>query len=273
MRCFLSVEKVAGYLHRSRLETRVRKLYVRLLRPVLSTRLAQQRVKLVWDVWGYGALLRHGELPISLRLRLLARLLRVDWNVPHAHKPKELVAVLLSIAERTGRTNEAIVEAGCWMGGSTAKLSIFCKQFGYALHTYDSFEGVEQRTDFEGTGNDFSGNYAARLEEVSDNVARYGEASVCHFHRGWFVDTLANSPPSFPVRGAYIDCDLVKGTAEVLQGILPSLVEDGWIYSQDYHIEPIRELLHSPKLWNRLGRAMPRIEHVYRNLARLATSG
>ena len=248
----------------------MRKLYVSWLRPVLSTRLAQQRVKLVWDVWGYVALLRYRALPIELRLRLLARLFLVDWNVPHAHKPKELVAVLLSIAEREGRPNEAIVEAGCWTGGSTAKLSIFCEQFGYALHTYDSFEGVEQRTELEGTGTDFSGSYAARLEEVSDNVARYGEASVCHFHRGWFADTLAKAPPSFPVRGAYIDCDLVKGTAEVLEGILPSLVADGWIYSQDYHIDHIRELLHSPALWKQLGRGMPRIEHVYRNLARIA---
>ncbi len=266
------MENVAGYRHRSRLESRVRKLYVGMLRPLLSTTLAQQRVKLLWDVWGYQKLVRHRELPIPTRLKLLARLVRVDWNVPHAHKPRELVAVLLSIAERTAEPGEAVVEAGCWMGGSTAKLSIFCKEFGYQLHTYDSFEGVEARTDVEGAGTDFSGSYAAKLDVVADNVARYGEADVCHFHRGWFVDTLKNSPPTYPVRGAYIDCDLVKGTAEVLEGVLPALVDDGWIYSQDYHITPIRELLHSPRLWQQLGRALPRIEHVYRNLARLAAA-
>ena len=258
-----------GFRHLSRLEKRVRDFYVRTIRPFLGTPLAQQRVKLVWDAWGYYPLLANTTIPTRERLGLIVRMLRIDWNVPHAHKPRELVAVLSSIAERPARDGESVVEAGCWMGGSTAKLSVFCQRFGYALHTYDSFEGVEGRTSIEGSGTDFSGSYAAALDIVRANVARYGEASVCHYHKGWFADTLAKSPPEFPVRGGYIDCDLVKGTSEALSGLIPTLVDDGWIYSQDYHITSVRELLHSSELWERVGKALPRIDHVYRNLARL----
>lgn len=248
----------------------MRKLYVRAVRPFLRTPLAQQRLKLLWDAWGYYPLLVDSAMPPAQRVAMLARLLRIDWNVPHAHKPRELVAVLLSIAKRPGHAGEAVVEAGCWLGGSTAKLSVFCKQFGYELHTFDSFEGVEERTGVEGSGTDFSGSYAATLDAVRSHVERYGEIAICHFHPGWFSDTLEKSPPEFPVRGAYIDCDLVKGTGEALAGIVPALVDDGWIYSQDYHIASVRGLLHSQDLWHRIGRAIPRIEHVYRNLARLS---
>lgn len=257
------------FRHRSPFEATAWRLYVRNVRPLLKTVIAQQRLKLLWDFWGYLPLLRKSTLPIGKRLELVVRMVRVDWNVPHAHKPRELVAVLLAIAERPARDGEAVVEAGCWFGGSTAKLSVFCREFGYELHTYDSFEGVEQRTDIEGTGTDFSGSYAAGLEVVRRTVARYGDISVCHFHQGWFAETLAKSPPRFPVRGAYIDCDLAKGTSEVLSGIAPGLADDGWIFSQDYHIESVRRLLHSDELWQRIGRVMPAITHVYRNLAKL----
>lgn len=41
---------------------------------------------------------------------------------------------------------------------------------------------------------------------------------------------------------AYIDCDLVKGTEEALTGLIPSLVDDGYIFSEDYHLKEVRDL-------------------------------
>ena len=253
------------------IERAVRQVYVRWIRPHITEGLQQQRLKLLWDAWDYVPVLRTASLPLARRVALVAKLLRIDWNVPHAHKPRELVAVLLSIAERRAHHDEAVVEAGCWQGGSTAKLSLFCQLFGFQLHVYDSFQGVETRTGAEGaegTGTDFSGSYRAELDNVRNNVERYGAITVCAFHPGWFADTLAE-PPAFPVRGAYIDCDLAKGTEEVLASIAPKLADDSWVYSQDYHITVVRDLLHSAELWHRLGREVPDIDHVYRNLARM----
>jgi len=90
------------------------------------------------------------------------------------------------------------------------------------------------------------------------NLSRYGEAAVCTAHGGWFSDTLARGPVPYAVRVAFIDCDLAKGTYEVLLGVVPSLVEDGWIFSQDFHIPRVRQCcvpLLPGKSWERLRRS------------------
>ena len=125
---------------------------------------------------------------------------------------------------RRARSNEGFVEAGCWNGGSTAKFSLICKRYGYGLHVFDSFLGVKEW--------DYA--YAAKEMNVKNNIARYGALEVCTFHPGWF--RYLGDDSSFPVRMVYIDCDVPQGTLEVLSGIMPALVEDGVIYSQDYHL-------------------------------------
>jgi hypothetical protein len=117
---------------------------------------------------------------------------------------------------------------------------------------YDSFQGVESRTDAEGRY-DFSGEYAAALSTVRDHVARYGNLSVCTFHPGWFCDTIRPETFPRPVRLAYIDCDLVKGTKEVLAGVAPALSNDGVIVSQDGQVPVVARLLAAPATWQEYG--------------------
>jgi hypothetical protein len=45
----------------------------------------------------------------------------------------------------------------------------------------------------------------------------------------------------------------------VLMGAMPSLVEDGWIFSQDFHIPPVQALLYAPATWERLGKPLPKL--------------
>ena len=166
-----------------------------------------------------------------------------------------------------------MVEAGCWNGGSTAKFSLVCRLLGYRLHVYDSFEGVEAITAEEGeSAYDFTGEYAAAEEAVHANVRRFGALEVCETHRGWFADTLAVTPPPGPVRVAYIDCDLAKGTREALEGVVPRLTEDGWVFTQDFHIAPVRELLQDAGTWARLEQSPPTIEPMCHHLAALRHS-
>jgi hypothetical protein len=248
-------------------ESALRRLYIRLLRPHLSTPLRQQRVKLPYDVWGYLPLLRIRTLSYRERLSLLLRLLRVDWHVPAAHKPGEVSWVYRSIAERAAQEGEVVVEAGCWMGSFTCKLSLLCKRFGYRLLVYDSFQGVEAVPAPPGEV-DFGGLYRAAEETVREHVRRYGDPSVCTFVRGWFKDTIAAGVPA-PVRVAYIDCDLAKGTREVLQGVVPQLPKDGVIFSQDFHIGSVRDLLLDAETWRPFGKGMPTIEKRYGYLAEI----
>lgn len=252
--------------------TRVlRRLYQRWIRSRVRDPLLKQRLKLMWFVWGYRHVLGMREVSVVNRLRLIARFVRVDWNIEHAHTPEEIAHVCLAIGARRARRGEVVVEAGCWLGGSSAKFSIACRMFGYELRVYDSFAGVERLTSDEiGGGFDFSGTYVASENLVRSNVARFGVAEVCSFHPGWFAETLARTPLTVPVRVAYIDCDLAKGTREALAGIVPVLSLDGAIFSQDYHIEPVSTLLAHEATWQPYSKGLPLTRRLTSRLAKLS---
>ena len=59
---------------------------------------------------------------------------------------------------------------------------------------------------------DFSqGRYRGALEEVQQNILKFGDADVCMYLKGWFEQTM----PQFaqPIVAAYIDVDLVSSTS------------------------------------------------------------
>ena len=251
-------------------ESFVRKLYVRWIRPRVSREINRQRLKLVWDIWGYWPLLRIKALPLTDRLVIVARFLLIDCCVVHAHKPREIALICQALADRAPAPREVLLEAGCWQGGSSAKFSIICRMLGYRFCVYDSFAGVEEMQSAEKANNyDFSGEYAAPESVLRDNLARYGEIDICTTHKGWFIDTLATGPVPYRVRLAYIDCDLAKGTKEALTGIVPALADDGWIFSQDFHIKPIQRLLSDPATWGRFGKGVPTIRRLGHQLVSL----
>ena len=166
-----------------------------------------------------------------------------------------MAATAAVLAARPSVPGEVVVEAGCWYGGSTAKLSLLCALQGFKLCIFDSFRGVEPMKPEPGA-HDYSGEYSASEELVRSHVMRFGHLPVCEFYPGWFADTLAKDPITRPVRMVYIDCDVVKGTQEVLCGVRSSLVADAVIFSQDFHIKPVRRYLVSDEAW---GERMPTI--------------
>jgi hypothetical protein len=93
---------------------------------------------------------------------------------------------------------------------------------------------------------------------------------VCEFFAGWFADTLATRPlaPNI-VRAAYIDCDTVAGTRDALTGIVPALTDDGVVFSQDFAIRPVRELLTSNGTWSAIGLPEPRLKQMSDKLVSL----
>jgi O-methyltransferase len=239
--------------------------YVRSVKPHIPNGL-RRGLRRVRMAWAYRGALSWPRLSMGEKLSVIGRFIRVDLDVPLGHKPGEILPVCRTLLEREPRGGEVMVEAGCWEGGSTAKFSIICKMMGIPLYVYDSFEGVE-KTDQEGW--DFTGEYAAPLDRVKQNIAGFGEIDVCTFFKGWFIDTLAAHPVREPVRTVFIDCDLAKGTVETLQGVLPSLSPDGVVYSQDYHIGAVKKVLHDPDTWKSLGRPQPSIRFVHHHLAEM----
>jgi O-methyltransferase len=252
---------VGEFIDQSGYSYRLNKLYGRFIRPHLSRPIHQQRLKLVWNVWDYRHLLSLKNISLLNRLRLLGRFIVIDWHVVHGHIPSQIASICQYLSARPARDREIMIEAGCWNGGSSAKFSIICRMLNYKLHVYDSFQGVEELATKD-KEYDFSGEYRAAEAAVRSNLRQYGEISECVIHQGWFKDTIAVEALELPVRVAYIDCDLAKGTAEVLAGVMPALVEDGGIFSEDFHIRSVREFLYDPETWDRFGRGRPTIRQL-----------
>lgn len=260
---------------RGLVERGIRWLYLRGIVSLIDDRLLLQRLKLPWYGFGYWRLLMARGLQFSQRLRLLRGFLRVDWNVVHGHWPREISYLVLELARPSRkRSGKSVVEAGCWRGGSSAKLSLVCGMSGCELHIYDSFQGVEEVSTWKSIREwEYGGQYVASQDLVERNLREYGDPSVCEIHEGWFSDTMADTPVPGEVVLAFIDCDLAKATEEALSGIVPSLVSGGVVFSQDFHIEPVRRLLRSDALWERLGVPRPSVRRLDRCLARIGWDG
>ena len=278
----------ANHMNESTLYRLVRTIYVKWIRwrsfdadqvadPILLRDwVRQQRLKLLWFGWSYWRVLFTRGLPIIDRIQLLYKFFRIDWSVPSAHRPGESTAVLWEIARKgAARPGEVFIEAGCWRGGSSAKFSQICDKYGYQMYIFDSFEGVEPLTKEELAkgGHDYSGEYASPEKVLQENIAKYGRPDICSIFKGWFSETLARTPVKEVVRFAFIDCDTAKGTKEVLAGIMPNLATDAVIFSQDYHIRPVREALHDPDTWNAFDRGIPQIHFVQDHLAAIQFDG
>ncbi|HWP59922.1 MAG TPA: TylF/MycF/NovP-related O-methyltransferase [Candidatus Acidoferrales bacterium] len=153
----------------------------------------------------------------------------------------------------------AVVECGCFNGGSTAKLSILARLTGRRLFVFDSFEGLPQADadnirDFHARRSmsvkrDWApGEYAASLERVRENVKKYGEIDVCTFVKGWFSETLATNLPE-KIALAFTDVDLPSSAKECLIHIWPRLSEGGVFFSHDIAYIKVLQNFFDDRLW------------------------
>ena len=233
-------------------------------RPVLEARRAVMRgVRRARGEWPLVALQLGGLGPLDFaRRRVIAnRLLSIHENVPCAHEHGEMVRIIRQIFDIPADRPGCVVEAGCFKGGSTAKLSLAAAEAGRRLVVFDSFEGLPDNdepheTTIFGDAADFSaGKYAGRLSEVSDNVRRWGELDVCEMVPGWFENTM----PAFkePVAVGFIDVDLASSTRTCLSHLYPLLISGGVLFSHDGHLPLCIEVLGDAKMWERIGGPKP----------------
>jgi hypothetical protein len=94
------------------------------------------------------------------------------------------------------------------------------------------------------------GMYAGSLAEVRSNVQRFGDISVCSFHKGWFSDTM----PSFdqPCVTAFVDVDLRSSLETCVQTIWPLLVEGGALFVHEARHREIASLFYDHDWWEQI---------------------
>ena len=169
-----------------------------------------------------------------LRADLVRAFSAIDSHISSGHSPYEL----LFIADAILKLDLAgpIVECGAYKGASSAKLSLVAKATGRKLYVCDSFQGLpqgeekHQRTD--GTTRKFvTGEYASSLDEVRNNIRRWGSLDPCHFVPGYFCDSL----PALHVEPAavFMDVDYVRSARECLKYLWPRLKAGGLFFTHE----------------------------------------
>lgn len=153
-----------------------------------------------------------------------------DGNDFHC-KPNS-IRELFSVAHqlyvnRSYGVDGALGEFGCFKGFSSSILSYACSALGTEMHIYDSFEGLP-----ESPGSGYArGEYAGSLEEVRENISRYGMLEVVHFHKGFFADTFVNHR-SPPLALLWMDVDL-ESSARDLSVVVEQLNERSAFFSHE----------------------------------------
>lgn len=207
------------------------------------------------------------KLSYPQRLRLAYGIDRISRHVKCEHNQMQMLSVCELVLNLPSGVKGVIVEAGSFKGGSGAKLSLLAKMTNRQLHLFDSFEGMPENTEPHQSGlwgQDLHGafqrgNYRGSLDEVKQNIARYGAPEVCTYHKGWFDDTM----PQFKEKicAAYVDVDLASSTQTCLKYLYPLVVPGGAIFSQDGHIPLVVDVFRDEAFWKEeVGCPKPRME-------------
>jgi hypothetical protein len=118
-------------------------------------------------------------------------------------------------------------EFGCFKGYSSSMLSFACQQLGLKMHVFDSFEGLPPS---DGSGYEV-GQYAGSLDEVRENITRFGAIDAVQFHKGFFSDSLSKWRPD-ALMCLWMDVDL-EVSARDLMVVADRLDPRGTVFSHE----------------------------------------
>ncbi|MDQ6786879.1 MAG: TylF/MycF family methyltransferase [Acidobacteriota bacterium] len=187
-----------------------------------------------------------------LGFKMFLNKLRVETGTSY----KSHLAMALKIFETPPDVEGAIVECGTWKGGSAANLSLVCRMTGRKLLIYDSFEGLPEKVEGDREAGGYeTGDYCGTLEEVRENIRRYGAIEVCEFVQGWFNDTLPQLKQ--PVLLAFLDVDYEASLETCVRYIWNNLTEKGYIFIDEYVGLDYCSIFYSETYWKRFFNRTP----------------
>jgi len=119
-------------------------------------------------------------------------------------------------------------EFGCYKGLSTCMLSLACRETGFRLAVFDSFQGLPAASL---NGLCQPGEFQGSLREVQDRVEEFGAPECVSYHPGFFSDSL-REPPVLP-SVIWADVDLATSMADVLGPLFASLPRISCVFSHE----------------------------------------
>jgi O-methyltransferase len=171
------------------------------------------------------------------------------------------LVMAMKLLEISPQVSGAVVECGCWKGGSTVNLSLICQITGRQLKVYDSFEGlppptagdiIAERAFKDGF---IPGAFGGSLEEVTENVRKYGAVDACKFYQGWYENTLPHHEGDIVMM--FLDVDFYASLHDCLLNLWPSVVDDGVVFLDEYLNIPYCAVFYSEKYWEKYFSSAP----------------
>ncbi len=176
---------------------------------------------------------------------------RMYWNcrkIPTATSFKAHLAMGAKLLEVDPERRGAVVECGCFQGGSAANLSLVCKIAGRELILYDSFEGLPAGEAGERYSNEYSeGAFLGSLETVRANITERGAIEVCTFRKGWFKDTLPDHTEDIVMM--LLDVDFQASLHDCLLHLWPRLRAMGMVFIDEYVFVDYCAVFFSERYW------------------------
>lgn len=190
------------------------------------------------------------------KLRFLAATIRNNIRVESASNFLYHLIMAGKILQIPKDVPGDLIECGSFKGGSAVNLSRLAAKTGRRLHLFDSFQGLpppregdkEHLVLSELKFHTYAGGaYAGSLDEVRENVRKYGVLHVCDFHKGFFNETL----PGFDGQlvFAYVDADLTSSVRDCLKYLWPLLQPGSYLFTDEAHHTEIATLFYDPGWW------------------------
>lgn len=198
------------------------------------------------------------------KIKLVFIFYYISTQIECKHQNVEMLEIADAIMQIPKEIRGVIVEAGAYKGGSAAKLSLVAKLTGRKLVVFDSFCGIPPNKELhihkklkkaiylpEGL-------FFGSLQEVKQNIQKYGNITVCEFKKGWFAKTM----PQFksPIVAAFLDVDLVSSTKTCLMYLYPLISKKGVLFSHDGNLKKTAALYNNERFWkNKVGCPTPHV--------------
>jgi O-methyltransferase len=192
----------------------------------------------------------HPSYAMTWRRKLLLawRMFRATRNIQTGTSYLAHLAMAAKLLEVPPKVKGVVVECGCWLGGSTACLSLVCDIVGRDLVVYDSFEGLPAPTAGDKYATPFAEGYLrGELEEVRENVRRWGAVERCQFRKGWFADTLPQHAE--PIVLAFLDVDFEASMYDCVVNLWPHLTEKGYVFMDEFVRLDYCAIFFSERFW------------------------
>lgn len=190
------------------------------------------------------------------KLHLAVRMLRNTRHIQTGTSYKAHLAMAVKLLEIPPTTKGVVVECGCWLGGTSANLSLICDIVGRDLIVYDSYEGLPIPAPNDKYASPTGVGYLrGEIEVVKANVRRHGAIDRCEFRKGWFADTLPNHRE--PIVLCYLDVDYQASLHDCVLNLWPHLTPQGYLFIDEYTRIDYCALFFSERFWKQHFDAAP----------------